>query len=169
MTSTATTVNALLYRLLNRFKRSQPAMPVLELGGGVDELTKRLRIDLIFDKRRASTIARTESATALGQANLQSYQSLGHEGKRWLTAGDERVDAGNPSGPCISNEGQGPVRLGKPFNSGHDTIPAHQNCRCTLTPVREMPRGSQRVRRTVERDDDGRISAVVEETIDVAA
>ena len=85
--------------------------------------------------------------------------SIGHEGKEWLTAGDERVDAGSASGPCIEAEAQGPIALGRPFNNGRDGPPVHPRCRCTLLPVRELPR---RTVKLPERDEDGRILRVVE-------
>ena len=37
---------------------------------------------------KADMIARTEMAAAQTRRSLEIYQSLGHEGKEWLTAGD---------------------------------------------------------------------------------
>lgn len=109
-------------------------------GKSLGQLERELRDSFSFSKNRADMIARTETAKAQGKGSLMSYQSLGHEGKEWLTAGDERVDAGNPSGPCISAEGEGPIPLGRMFNNGFDSPPAHPRCRCTLLPVVELPR-----------------------------
>jgi HK97 family phage portal protein len=131
----------------------------IEEGIGPRTLANRLRENFAFSKGRAEMIARTETAFATSEASLKSYQSLGHEGKEWLTAGDERVDGGDPSGPCQQNEAEGPLALGRPFPSSHDAPPAHPRCRCTLLPVRELPR-----RKIAERDDDGRILRVVERT-----
>lgn len=132
----------------------------LEEGQSLRWLKNELRKDpLSFAPARAETIARTETAMAQGRAKLQSYESLAYEGKRWVTAGDERVDGGNPSGPCIENENAGPIRLSEGFPSGHMTVPAHPRCRCTIQPVREMPK---RVIKKVIRDDFGEIAAVEE-------
>ncbi len=113
----------------------------LESGGSLRTLKNSLRADpLSFGTRRAETIARTETATALGMGKVEGFQKFGHEGKRWVTVGDDRVDAGGGgSQPCIDNSAAGPVALGSPFPSGHDTVPAHPNCRCSILPVRKMP------------------------------
>src|SRR3990167_2707786 len=110
-------------------------------GDSLQTLSKRLREDFIFSRSRAEMIARTETATAQTKGTLASYQSQGTEGKEWLTAGDERGDAGNPSGPCIQAEGDGPISVGAPFSNGYMGPPAHPRCRCTLLPVRELGRG----------------------------
>ena len=137
----------------------------IEKGDSLRTLKNRLRKDIAFSDSRAETIARTETATAQGQAQIKSYQSLGYEGKEWLTALDERVDGGDPSGPCNANEAQGPVRLGKPFQSGHDTVPAHPRCRCTTSPVVQMPRSSV-TKRTIKRGAGGVVEEIVEERVD---
>lgn len=112
----------------------------IEKGESIRQIKNRLRADpLSFDARRAETIARTETAVVQGEGKLQAFQSIGYEGKRWLTAHDERVDMGNASGPCILNEQDGPIRLGAPFSSGHATVPAHPRCRCTILPVTKLP------------------------------
>ena len=129
-------------------------------GDSLRTLKNKLRADpLSFAARRAETIARTETATAMGQGKLTAFRTLEHEGKRWLTAGDERVDGNDPSGPCNQNEAEGPIRLEETFPSGDDTVPSHPNCRCTIIPVREMPRS---VQKTITRDDDGRITQIQE-------
>ena len=133
----------------------------IDEGIGPRQLANRLRENAVFSKGRAEMIARTETAFASTDASLKSYQSLGHEGKEWLTAGDERVDAGSPSTPCIGAEAQGPIALGRPFNNGREGPPIHPRCRCTLLPVRELPRRTLKI---PERDEDGRILRVVETT-----
>lgn len=128
-------------------------------GIGPRQLANRLRDSFLFSPSRADMIARTETAFATSEASLKSYQSLGHQGKEWLTAGDDRVDAGGGPTPCSDNEAQGPIALGRPFRSGHNAPPAHPRCRCTLLPVRELP---QRTVKETERDDDGRLLRIVE-------
>ena len=112
----------------------------IEKGDSLNTLQKKLREDFAFSKSRAEAIARTETAKALGEGSLKSYMTLGHEGKEWLTAGDERVDGGDPSGPCIQAAGEGAIALGRMFNNGFSAPPAHPRCRCTLMPVRHLPR-----------------------------
>ncbi len=112
----------------------------IEQGESLQTLQKNLRSGFGFSRSRADMIARTETATAQTKGSLASYQSQGTEGKEWLTAQDERVDAGDASGPCIQAEGQGPIPVGQPFNNGFAGPPAHPRCRCTLLPVRELPR-----------------------------
>jgi HK97 family phage portal protein len=147
----------------------------IEQGESLQALTKNLRSGFGFSKSRAEMIARTETANAQTDGSIKSYQSQGTEGKEWLTAGDERVDGGDPSGPCIDAEGQGPIAVGSPFNNGFMGPAAHPRCRCTILPVRRLPRAAQKkvvrktvVRKTVERDEAGRIVAVIEEETDGA-
>ena len=107
----------------------------IENGDSLDTLIKKLRGDYAFGKARAETIARTETAKALNKGTLASYKSLGHEGKEWLTANDDRV-----CDICQAGQDEGPIPLGQVFNNGLDGPPPHPNCRCTLLPVREMGR-----------------------------
>jgi SPP1 gp7 family putative phage head morphogenesis protein len=145
----------------------------IEQGESLQALQKNLRSGFGFSKSRAEMIARTETANAQTDGSIKSYQSQGTEGKEWLTAQDERVDGGDPSGPCIDAEGQGPIAVGSPFNNGFMGPAAHPRCRCTILPVRRLPRAAQKkvirktvVRKTVERDKAGRIVAVIEEETD---
>ncbi|KKL12236.1 hypothetical protein LCGC14_2537780, partial [marine sediment metagenome] len=135
----------------------------IEQGESLQTLQKNLRSGFAFSRSRAEMIARTETANAQTDGSIKSYQSQGTEGKEWLTAGDERVDGGDPSGPCIQAEGQGPIPVGQPFNNGFMGPAAHPRCRCTILPVRQLPR-TRVTRKTVERDENGKIAAVVEET-----
>lgn len=111
----------------------------LQNGDSLRTLKNKLRADgLSFGPARAETIARTETAMAQGEGKLQAFQSIGHEGKRWVTAQDENVDGGQASGPCIQNAAAGALRLSAPFPSGHMTVPAHPRCRCTIAPVSRL-------------------------------
>lgn len=139
----------------------------IESGDSLRELKNKLRQDFGFSDSRADMVARTETATANTNASLKSYQSLGYEGKEWLTAQDERVDAGDFSGPCVQNEQMGQMALGRMFDSGHDGPPAHPRCRCTLMPVRELPkRQTKTVTKKIERDEERRMVGVTEETVE---
>ena len=106
----------------------------LESGGTLRELKNNLRKDFGFSPARAENIARTETATAQGDAMLKSFESLGTERKEW------RWPGGTPDGICEVNHGT-VVQLTEMFPSGHSTVPAHPGCRCTLLPVRERPTG----------------------------
>ena len=118
-------------------------------------LRRQLAESPLFSRRRAETIARTEIATAQGQSTLASYDSLGHEGKKWSWPG------GEPDGICDVNDGERRL-LEDTFSDGSGAPPAHPNCRCSLIPVRQMPRS---VRKEIERDEDGRMVAVTEEDV----
>lgn len=105
----------------------------IEQGESLQTLQKHLREGWGFSDVRAETIARTETASAQTKGTLKSYESLGHEGKEWLTAG-------GACDICLTAEGDGPIRLGELFSNGFEGPPAHPNCKCSLNPVREMPR-----------------------------
>lgn len=100
-------------------------------------------------KQRKETIARTEMAFADGQASHIEAKEEGKKWKAWMTSRDDRV-----SDICAGNEADGWIRIDRPFSSGHDTIPGHPNCRCTLayrgiTPgEEEISRQDQRIQQT---------------------
>ena len=148
----------------------------IEAGDSLNTLIKKLQNHYGFSKSRAETIARTETAKALNHGTLKSYQSLGHEGKEWLTAGDDRV-----CDTCQAGQDEGAIPMGQVFNNGYDGPPPHPNCRCTLLPVREMGRKmgqkfaplavpsanghKPRTVRLVERDDEGLIARIIDEEL----
>lgn len=106
----------------------------IEKGESLQALTKNLRSGFGFSRSRAQLIAVTETTGAQTKGTLASYQSQGTEGKEWMTAQDERVCP-----ICLGNAGDGPIPVGSPFSSG-EMGPGHPRCRCTLLPVRELPR-----------------------------
>ena len=128
----------------------------IENGDSLRTLKNALRNDIAFSPRRAETIARTETATAMGKASLQSYTSRGIEGKRWLTAGAE-------DGVCLDNADAGVIRVSDSFPSGDDAPPAHPNCRCTIVPEFEMPRALRKIHKRGTLD--GREIDIIEEEI----
>jgi hypothetical protein len=79
--------------------------------------------DNISDSR-GQMIARTESANALGQANLATMVENGVKTKSWVTAG------GHPCEICEGNEEDGEIPVDQPFSSGDDSEPGHPNCEC---------------------------------------
>ena len=120
----------------------------IENGDSLKTLEKNLREDFMFSRDRASRVARTETATGLGQGHKQAAQSMGRDEKHWRTQGaaDPRVDE-----TCLANEAQGWVEIGSLFVSGHDTVPAHPNCMCkTDYRTRELHEESAKPRLTRE-------------------
>lgn len=97
-------------------------------GKSLGQLQKALREDFAFSKLRAECIARTETATALGQGNKAVAISQGEDQKRWRTAGDNLVS----QEICAPNEAAGWIGIADAFPSGHDSIPGHVNCRCNV-------------------------------------
>lgn len=84
---------------------------------------------------RAQRIARTEIAEAWESTQYEVMARNGWQGRQWLTARDERVDGGDPSGPCVQNEAAGVVAIDRPFPSGVYYPPQHPLCRCTVVPA----------------------------------
>ena len=97
---------------------------VLE-GASIQNTTKQIRDDFIFSKQRARVVARTETAFALGQGQKGAAMAQDRDEKRWTTSGD--IDD-----ICLENEAAGWLAIADPFPSGHDTVPAHPNCRCVV-------------------------------------
>jgi len=106
-------------------------------GESLRTLTKQLQTDFAFSPERARTIARTETATALGQGQKTAARSQGRDQKRWISQGDDGVSTG-----CEMNAAQGWISIDETFDSGVDSIPEHPNCRCTViyrhTPLTDM-------------------------------
>ena len=90
-------------------------------------ISERINRDHIFSEGRAMRIARTETATALGQGTKGAAEHQGRDEKRWVTQGD-----GDVSDDCLLNEGEGWIPIGNNFPSGIETIPQHPNCRCNV-------------------------------------
>ena len=107
-------------------------------GESLGKLQKALRSDKSFSADRARMVARTETATALGQGHKQAARADGRTQKRWVTQADSLV---NPE-ICNANSLQDWIAITDDFQSGHDTIPGHINCRCVVqyrdTPISEQ-------------------------------
>jgi len=102
----------------------------IENGDSLKTLQKNLRADFAFSRERAERVARTETATGLGQGQKQAATSMGRNEKHWRTQGaaDPRVDE-----VCLANEAQGWIAIGDLFQGGVDTVPQHVNCMCSCT------------------------------------
>lgn len=80
---------------------------------------------------RASLIARTETANALGQAFEDNGKEMGIDGKEWITAGDDKVSDG-----CLENAAAGVIPFNQAFPSGDMTPPRFPGCRCACAPAK---------------------------------
>lgn len=115
-----------------RARVNQLVAQTIERGDSLQTLQKALREDFAFSPEKAITVARTETATAQGQGAQQAAIAQNFDQKRWITQGDDLVDANGNSTPCLDAEAQGWIKIGDPFISGFDTIPAHPRCRCNV-------------------------------------
>ncbi len=101
----------------------------IEEGQSNDALAQAIRENTAFSGERAELIARTESASADVQGNLEAYRMSGVvSGKQWITG----------AGCCdLCNELDGvTVDLDEDFpNDGGAGPPLHPNCRCDVLPV----------------------------------
>ena len=98
-------------------------------GKPLRSISKLIQDDHIFSRERATLIARTETATALGHGAQEAASSQGRDEKRWVTQGDDLV-----SDECMNNEWESRkwISIADPFFSGVMTIPQHPNCRCNV-------------------------------------
>jgi hypothetical protein len=99
----------------------------IERGDSLRTLQASLREDFAFSPKRAEVIARTETATAQGQGAKQAASHFEMNEKRWMTQDDVVVSV-----ECAGNAAQGWIAIVQPFSSGHDTIPVHPQCRCSV-------------------------------------
>lgn len=103
----------------------------LDEGWTVDELAAELADSYAFSDDRADTIAETETADAMMQADLAGWKESGVvTSKVWLLSNDEGV-----CDECEGNEAQGEIPLDDDFDSGDDAPPAHPNCRCSMAAI----------------------------------
>ncbi len=117
---------------MTRIRVNSLVATAVEEGQGLGTLQKALRDDFCFSVERSRTVARTETATALGEGGKRAAANQNLDEKQWITQGDDHVDKDGISGPCLDNERQGWIRASDVFVSGDDTVPNHPNCRCTV-------------------------------------
>jgi len=110
-------------------------------GDSLGKVQKSLRDDFQFSRARAAMVARTESATALGQGMNTTARMQGRDEKRWTTQGDDRVS----EEICLPNEAAGWLGMEELFPSEHMMIPGHINCRC-VTRYRTAIKATSEVR-----------------------
>jgi len=101
----------------------------LREGQSIQSMAKGIRDDFVFSKQRATVVARTETAIALGEGSKDAAIHQGRDEKRWITSGDDLV-----SDDCRMNETESEkwIPIADPFASGVSTIPQHPNCRCNV-------------------------------------
>jgi SPP1 gp7 family putative phage head morphogenesis protein len=97
----------------------------LSQGLGIQQTASMVN-GVLNDPARAMVIARTETANALIQSNLEQYRAEGVGALEWLV--------GDPCEICAENDGV-IVSLGDDFPSGDTEPPAHPNCVCDVAPV----------------------------------
>lgn len=101
----------------------------IQEGWSNDKLADLLSENYAFSDARAETIARTETAYADVQGNLEGYRASGLvQGKQWIISQDEICDE------CLELDGV-IVGLDDNFPDGGDGPPLHPNCRCDIIPV----------------------------------
>ena len=115
----------------------------IETGGSLGELKTQLKADYIFSSKRAQLIARTETATAMGQGKKQAALDGDQNEKRSINQGSDTVCP-----ICIANANAGWIKITEPFPRGQDTIPFHPGCQCNVSyrqAVEEGPKGASDV------------------------
>lgn len=102
----------------------------IEEGWSNDQLADELSANYAFSDERADCIARTETAYADVQGNLDGYKASGVvESKHWILAQDQYCD------DCATLDGV-IVGIDEDFpGDGGDGPPLHPNCRCDVIPV----------------------------------
>lgn len=100
-----------------------------EQGLSNDAIAEMLAESHAFSDARAEMIARTETAFADIEGNLQAYEASGQVAqKEWLTAADCCDECHKLNGVVVA--------LGDAFpNGGGIGPPLHPNCRCDVLPV----------------------------------
>jgi len=109
----------------------------LEAGEGLNDLTNRIRTTLGSNRARALSIARTQTAGAVGTGRHAGMQQAGVERKSWVTSGDSNVRDSHREAGYRYAEG---IALDTPFEVSGEMLmypgdPAGSagniiNCRC---------------------------------------
>lgn len=99
----------------------------VENGLSPRDLANGLHDDIAFSPERAQTIARTETAAALGAGHRAVADEQGQDQKSWDASGEESCE------DCQGNEADGWIDVDETFSDGSDDIPSHPNCTCVVT------------------------------------
>jgi len=90
---------------------------------GIPGLARDIRGEFVDMRRyRAVMIARTETASALSSASIDTMKDMGISGKQWIWPGTSDCDI------CSENEAAGVIPVDDTFPSGDMAPPAHPNC-----------------------------------------
>lgn len=98
-------------------------------GWSIDQLADEIaKLAETSAPRRATLIAKTETANAYTKGSLAAWRESGVVGRlEWLTASDEVCDICDPLNGTTT-------ALGETFAGGL-MVPAHPGCRCALAPI----------------------------------
>lgn len=99
----------------------------MEEGMSNNKLADLIEANYGFSEARSMTIARTETAYADIEGNMQAYKHIGVDSKQWIT-GAECCDE------CKELDGK-IVQLNEEFDGGVSAPPLHPNCRCDVLPI----------------------------------
>lgn len=99
----------------------------LQEGWSSEQIADAIADSYAFSEKRATVIARTETARADVEGNLTGYRELGIAKKQWLTAPDCCDECHEIDGLTIGIDEEFPGGVGGP--------PLHPNCRCDVLPV----------------------------------
>jgi SPP1 gp7 family putative phage head morphogenesis protein len=103
----------------------------IDKGYSTDKLKQEIIDNHGFSEDRADMIARTETAFADIQGNMEAYRASGVvDGKEWILGSEHDDDD-----ECDDNVADGVIALEDSFSSGDDCPPAHPNCTCDVLPV----------------------------------
>lgn len=101
----------------------------LQEGWSNEQIADAIADSYAFSEKRATVIARTETARADVEGNMTGYRELGVEKKQWLTAPDSCDECHEIDGLVVGIDDEFPGGVGGP--------PLHPNCRCDVLPVIE--------------------------------
>lgn len=94
-----------------------------------DDLADRISDSYAFSDERAETVARTETAFADVQGNLNAYAESGQvESKMWITGAECCDECHDLDGVVVALDEDFP-------DDGGDGPPLHPNCRCDISPI----------------------------------
>lgn len=97
----------------------------------IDEISDTIAAEVeSISSVRSFMIANTETANAMGTANLAFMKESNFAEKEWIIAGPHDLDD-----ECDDNADDGPIPVDDSFSSGDDHEPAHINCECYTQPV----------------------------------
>ena len=115
-------------------------------------------------KFKAERIARTEVTRAYSNGVMEAWkQSKVATHKRWITAGDDRVEE-----DCAGNELEGAIPIEQPFSSGAYTpSDEHINCRCSIQTLTasDLTFGVQEQANTIMQKEKDKLTADIKKQI----